>query len=674
VNKHVNKPGWRVGDAAGSARDLAEAAGLADSGQFLTAEMKCRRILSGDPDHVGALHLLGRIALQRGSPEVAFDLLHRAAGNKRRDLELQCDLARSLQLLNRTQEAIECLSRVTARWPAALGAAKQLADIMLEQRRPAAAADIYRRLLTHHPASARVRVALVDALKAAGELDAAAHFMLEAFKLDPQNVRYFHFVAFTLYALRPALKRATDHAMQVWPSRLTLGDISQHVSLSALAKDELLLWILEARPAADLRLERLLTGLRAALVAAAEQDPHADTGDKLRVCCAIARQAFNNEYIFATQPAEEATAKRLRDRLEAALAAEAPVDPLVLAASAMYFPLTTLAHATALVRAELPQPLAEVVRQQIVEPREEETDRCRIPQLTPIVDPASIEVRRQYEQSPYPRWVHPASRGTPMTLRAHLGGLPNVRADVFPEDRDLDVLVAGCGTGQSTVDWAQMVTGARFTAIDLSLSSLAHARRKTREHGIRGVDYFQGDIMALGTLGRSFDMVESCGVLHHLADPLEGWRILLSLLRPRGVMKVALYSELARRDIAAARTDIVERGYTATPQDIRRYRQELGDTKLRQLSPLADFYSLSECRDLLFHVVEHNFTIPNIAAFLDEQDVKFLGFDLPGPLMNAYRHRFPDDPSANRLDRWHRYEMENPDTFVSMYVFWIQKR
>jgi uncharacterized protein YeaO (DUF488 family) len=185
---------------------------------------------------------------------------------------------------------------------------------------------------------------------------------------------------------------------------------------------------------------------------------------------------------------------------------------------------------------------------------------------------------------------------------------------------------------------------------------------------------FPFNIMALGTLGRSFDMVESCGVLHHLADPLEGWRILLSLLRPRGVMKVALYSELARRDIAAARTDIVERGYTATPQDIRRYRQELGDTKLRQLSPLADFYSLSECRDLLFHVVEHNFTIPNIAAFLDEQNVKFLGFDLPGPLMNAYRHRFPDDPGANRLDRWHRYEMENPDTFVSMYVFWIQKR
>jgi SAM-dependent methyltransferase len=462
--------------------------------------------------------------------------------------------------------------------------------------------------------------------------------------------------------------------MQAWPSRLTLDDISRYVSLSALAKDELLLWTIEARPAADLRLERLLTGLRAALVAAAEQDPGADAGDKLRLCCAIARQAFVNEYIFASEPAEEASAQRLRDRLDAALAAGAPVEPLALAASAMYFPLTTLAGATALVGAKLPDPLAGVVRQQIIEPREEEADRSRIPQLTPIVDPASIEVRRQYEQSPYPRWVHPASRGTPTPMRAYLGGLPNVEASAFAEDRDLDVLVAGCGTGRSTVDLARAVERARFTAIDLSLSSLAHARRKTRERGIRTVDYFQGDIMALGTLGRSFDMIDAVGVLHHLADPFAGWRILLSMLRPRCVMKVGLYSALARKDVAAARTDIVERGYAATPQDIRRYRQEIDDAKLRKLSQLPDFYSLSECRDFLFHVMEHNFTLPKIAAFLDEQNVRFLGFDLPAPFMKAYGRRFPDDPRGIRLESWHRYEMENPDTFVGMYVFWVQKR
>ncbi len=35
------------------------------------------------------------------------------------------------------------------------------------------------------------------------------------------------------------------------------------------------------------------------------------------------------------------------------------------------------------------------------------------------------------------------------------------------------------------------------------------------------------------SLGRSFDVIDASGVLHHMADPIAGWRMLLSLLRPR---------------------------------------------------------------------------------------------------------------------------------------------
>ena len=33
----------------------------------------------------------------------------------------------------------------------------------------------------------------------------------------------------------------------------------------------------------------------------------------------------------------------------------------------------------------------------------------------------------------------------------------------------------------------------------------------------------------------------------------------------------------------------------------------------------------------------------------------------------------PYDPAAIDLDRWKIFETENPDTFSSMYQFWIQK-
>ena len=74
---------------------------------------------------------------------------------------------------------------------------------------------------------------------------------------------------------------------------------------------------------------------------------------------------------------------------------------------------------------------------------------------------------------------------------------------------------------------------------------------------------------------RTFDIIESGGVLHHLADPFAGWRILLSRLRPGGFMGLGFYSELARRHVVKAREFIAAHGYSSTPDDIRRFRQDL---------------------------------------------------------------------------------------------------
>ncbi len=67
--------------------------------------------------------------------------------------------------------------------------------------------------------------------------------------------------------------------------------------------------------------------------------------------------------------------------------------------------------------------------------------------------------------------------------------------------------------------------------------------------------------MELGSIGRTFDFIDVSGVLHHMADPWQGWRVLLSLLRPGSTMQVGLYSELARQHVVAARKLIAERGY-----------------------------------------------------------------------------------------------------------------
>ena len=91
------------------------------------------------------------------------------------------------------------------------------------------------------------------------------------------------------------------------------------------------------------------------------------------------------------------------------------------------------------------------------------------------------------------------------------------------------------------------------TAVDLSLASLAYAQRKANDLKLRNLEYFQADILRLGKIEGEFDIVESTGVLHHLHEPMIGWRVLTTLLKPGGLMKIGLYSELARRHIAEIR-------------------------------------------------------------------------------------------------------------------------
>jgi SAM-dependent methyltransferase len=284
-------------------------------------------------------------------------------------------------------------------------------------------------------------------------------------------------------------------------------------------------------------------------------------------------------------------------------------------------------------------------------------------------------VRHQYEENPYPRWVRAAGQVLPVSIDRYLREqFPTGAFTPINKTENLDVLVAGCGTGQIAVATAQKYLGARVLAIDLSLSSLCYAKRRTPGDLAARIEYAQADILKLASLERRFDVIDSSGVLHHMADPFEGWRILLTLLRPDGLMHLGLYSEAGRRDVWAARKLIADGGFGSTPDDIRRCRQELLETPLASVTRFTDFFTTSECRDLLFHVQEARLTIPMIKAFIANHGLKFLGFEFGLPALQRYRSHFKSAGWAwTDLDRWHAFESANPDTFSGMYQFWIQK-
>ena len=300
-----------------------------------------------------------------------------------------------------------------------------------------------------------------------------------------------------------------------------------------------------------------------------------------------------------------------------ALASDAALDAMQIAVLAMYEPLHALAFTPALLARKWSSALDELLTQQVREPGREIELRDSIPRLTTIEDDVSKQVRQQYEENPYPRWVHAAGQVTPVPIDQYVREqCPAGAIRPLGKTDALDILVAGCGTGQIAIASAQKYLGARVLAVDLSLSSLCYAKRNTPPSLAAQIEYAQADILKLATIGRSFDVIDCSGVLHHMADPLEGWRILLTLLRPGGLMHLGFYSEAGRKDVAAARSFIAERGFGSTPPEIRRCRQELLETPLASVTRFTDFFSTSECRDLLFHVHEARMTIPAIKRLL----------------------------------------------------------
>lgn len=100
------------------------------------------------------------------------------------------------------------------------------------------------------------------------------------------------------------------------------------------------------------------------------------------------------------------------------------------------------------------------------------------------------------------------------------------------------VLEAGCGVGSQTLMLARNSQGAEITAIDVSETSLAEARKRLDSSGVTNVTLKQCDIFKLPFEKACFDHVFVCFVLEHLANPAEALKCLKNIIRPCGTITV----------------------------------------------------------------------------------------------------------------------------------------
>src|SRR5450631_4488200 len=155
----------------------------------------------------------------------------------------------------------------------------------------------------------------------------------------PQLFDQYNGICETLAAVLPPIGEAMRRAVAAWPNLLTADQLLDGAGLRAICDDPLLLCMLQSIAGRNFALELVLTSLRAALLA----DSGASQDDAiLAFGCALAKQCFINEYVFAVTADDDTQVARLKAVISDAIASGGTIDPMRLAALAMYIQLHAL--------------------------------------------------------------------------------------------------------------------------------------------------------------------------------------------------------------------------------------------------------------------------------------------------------------------------------------------
>lgn len=158
-------------------------------------------------------------------------------------------------------------------------------------------------------------------------------------------------------------------------------------------------------------------------------------------------------------------------------------------------------------------------------------------------------------------------------------------------------------------------------------------------------------------------------------DPIEGWSVLTDYLEPGGLMKIGLYSAMARQHIVEMRREINAAGIGISDAAMKSFRKKVmtsNQSHHKRILNSPDLYSLSTLEDLLFHAQEHRFSITQIQYCLTELGLKFCGFE-SAKIVSQFKQTNTGVDDPYDLGKWQAYEEAHPRAFAGMYQFWFQK-
>jgi 2-polyprenyl-3-methyl-5-hydroxy-6-metoxy-1,4-benzoquinol methylase len=242
-------------------------------------------------------------------------------------------------------------------------------------------------------------------------------------------------------------------------------------------------------------------------------------------------------------------------------------------------------------------------------------------------------VRQHYEELPYPPRKPEDERKR--LLGPALDRLPIINQYCFKGRQTFGqgfrVLVAGGGTGDSTIFLAEQLrgTGAEVVYLDLSTASKKICEERARVRGLTNIAFHHGSIMNIAGMGLgAFDFVSCTGVLMHLADPDAGLKSLVGVLKPNGAMNLMVYARYGRAAYYMVQNllKLVNRGVADTPTKVRRLKTVLKSLpnvhwlkfklNVRLTEDAKGDFGDSGLYDLYLHEQDRAWTLPELWQWL----------------------------------------------------------